>query len=153
MASSDVDAPVADVFAFLVDLRNHWRLAGAWIDVVALTPPDGPATGATVRLRGPVGLVLAVRTKVEDVEAPSTIRGRGSCGRSRAGVQWRLDDIDDARTRVRVEVRLRRASPVHRLLWGAGGRGWLERRLAATVGGLGRELRAYEREPLAAVAT
>lgn len=143
---------MGDVFAFLADLRNHWRLAGAWIDVVALTPPAGPASGATVRLRGPLRMVLAVRTTVDEVAAPNTIRGRGSSGRSRADVRWRLDAAGDDRTRVAVEVRLLRATLVHRALWAAGGRTWLARRLAATVGGLGPHLHAHAREPAPGIA-
>ncbi len=146
-ASADVGAPADEVFAFLADLRNHWRLAGPWIEVVALRPAEGRADGATIRLRGPLGMVFSVDTRVDEHHAPMRILGRGACGRSRAVVVWDLKPAGAGRTRVSVAVRLVRAAPHHRLIWTAGGRAWLARRLGQTVGGLGADLRAHAIAP------
>lgn len=147
ITSAEVGVPVDEVFAFLADLRNHWRLAGRWIDVVALRPAEGRADGATVRLRGPLGMVFSVDTRVDERHAPTRIGGRGACGRSRAIVVWDLAPAGPGRTRVSVAVRLVRAAPHHRLIWTAGGRAWLGRRLGQTVGGLGADLQAHAIAP------
>ena len=142
-ASSEVAAPIGDVFAFLADLRNHWRLTGDWIDVAELTPQGAAATGATVRLRGPLRSAIAVRTTVEAVEEPLSIRGRGVAGGSRADVAWTFTAEAPGVTHVTVEVVLRRASFAHGVLWLLGGRAWLARRLAVTVRGLEPHLCAH----------
>jgi len=134
-ASAEVRAPVDEVFGFLADLDNHWRLASRWIEVVTLQSTGRRADGATVRLSGPLGLARTVQTQVERVTPPSEIRGRGRSGRTHAEVAWRLEALP-AGTRVAVEVRLLRASAADRLIWLAFGRAWLTRRLELTVGGL-----------------
>lgn len=134
-ASAEVGAPVDEVFGFLADLDNHWRLASRWIEVVTLESNGDRADGATVRLSGPLGLARTVRTQVDHIVPPSAIRGRGRSGRTDAEVAWRLAPAP-AGTRVWVEVRLLRASGADRLIWLAFGRAWLARRLQLTVGGL-----------------
>jgi hypothetical protein len=134
-ASAEVRAPVDEVFAFLADLGNHWRLASRWIEVVTLHPSGEHADSATVRLSGPLGLTRTVQTQVDRVTPPSAIRGRGSSGRTHAEVAWTLEPVTGA-TRVGVEVRLLRASATDRLIWLAFGRTWLARRLQLTVSGL-----------------
>lgn len=131
-ASAEVRAPIDVAFAFLADLRNHWRLASRWIEVASLTPEDGPATAATVQLSGPLGLRRSVETVVDEVTAPRTIRGHGVGGRTRAEVTWRLERAGD-RTRVRVTVDLTEATLADRVIWQAGGRAWLARRLRGTL--------------------
>lgn len=134
-ASAEVRAPVDEVFGFLADLGNHWRLASRWIEVVTLHRAGERADSATVRLSGPLGLARTVQTKVDSVTPPSAIRGRGSSGRTRAEVAWTLEPVSGA-TRVGVEVRLIRASATDRLIWLTFGRAWLARRLQLTVSGL-----------------
>jgi Polyketide cyclase / dehydrase and lipid transport len=127
-ATATVRAPGETVFAFLDDLANHWRLAGRWIEVLELHPRDGPARGATVRLRGPAGIARDVRTAVHEVRAPTLLHGHADAGATRASVRWEVAG-DGAASRVRVEVALVRARPLDRMLWAAGGRRWLAARL------------------------
>jgi hypothetical protein len=128
-ATATVNAPDTAVFEFLDDLANHWRLAGRWIEVVALHPHDGPARGATVRLRGPAGVRRQVRTAVDEARAPVLLHGFAEVGETRASVRWDVAAGDEA-SRVSVEVELVRAGALDRLLWAAGGRRWLAARLA-----------------------
>lgn len=140
-ATAQVSTPVDEVFEFLADLDNHWRLASRWIEVVTLQSAGERADGATVRLSGPLGLARSVQTQVERVTQSSEIRGRGRSGRTQAEVAWTLDAVH-AGTRVAVEVRLLRASAADRLIWLAFGRVWLARRLRLTVAGLDEVLAA-----------
>lgn len=142
-ATSHVGAPVTDVFTFLADLRNHWRLAGPWIEVLQLTPDHGHADGATVRLRGPLGLVVAARTSVYERREPTEIRGSGKAGGSLADVVWSLGQAGPDRTQVAVEVQLRRATPHHRAIWLLGGAIWLQSRLSHTVSELEHHVQAH----------
>jgi hypothetical protein len=132
---------VENVFGFLADLGNHWRLASRWIEVVTLDRAGERADRATVRLSGPLGLARTVQTRVEEVRPPSAIRGHGTSGRTQAEVSWSLQPATGA-TRVCVEVRLLRASAADRLIWLAFGRAWLTRRLQLTVSGLDEVLDA-----------
>jgi Polyketide cyclase / dehydrase and lipid transport len=134
-ASAEVDAPVENVFGFLADLGNHWRLASRWIEVVTLDRAGERADRATVRLSGPLGLARTVQTRVDSVTPPSAIRGHGTSGRTHASVSWTLTPGSQA-TRVSVEVRLIRASLADRVIWLCFGRAWLARRLQLTVSGL-----------------
>ncbi len=134
-ASADVRAPVEDVFGFLADLGNHWRLASRWIEVVTLDRAGERADRATVLLSGPLGLARTVRTRVDSLTPPSAIHGFGTSGRTDAGVSWTLSPAAEA-TRVSVEVRLIRASATDRAIWLCFGRAWLARRLQLTVSGL-----------------
>jgi hypothetical protein len=132
-ATATADAPPAAVFRFLEDLANHWRLAGRWIEVVALHPPHGPARGATVRLRGPGGLVRReVRTAVDEARAPEVLRGHAATGGTLAAVRWEIAPHGDG-SRVTVEASLVGARTRDRALWRAGGRRWLSGRLLTAV--------------------
>jgi hypothetical protein len=131
-ASAEVRAPVEEVFGFLADLGNHWRLASRWIEVVTHDRAGERADRATVRLSGPFGLARTVETRVDSVTPPSAIRGYGTSGRTHADVSWTLAPTPRA-TRVSVEVRLTRAAPVDRAIWLCFGRAWLARRLHVTV--------------------
>lgn len=128
-----VEAAPDAVFGLLADLGEHWRLAGDWIEVLALQPPTGPADGAVVRLRGPLGLRRVARTRVDVVEPPVRLAGHAHAGRAtRAAVEWRLEPAGE-RTRVQIELVLVRASPGDRALWVLGGRLWTQSRLRATL--------------------
>ncbi len=131
-ASADVPAPAAEVFEFLADLRNHWRLAARWIEVLGLLPHDVSGDGGTVRLSGPFGLTRTVTTRVDRFAGPHAIDGHGVCGRTRAAVRWRLAERGPI-TRVTVEVRLLEAGLRDRVVWHGGGRRWLAGRLAQTL--------------------
>ena len=141
-ASAEVSAPVENVFGFLADLGNHWRLASRWIEVVTLDRGGERADRATVRLSGPFGLARTVQTRVDDVTPPSAIRGHGISGRTHADVSWTLAPAAHA-TCVSVEVRLIQASLTDRAIWLCFGRAWLARRLRLTVLGLDDLLEAH----------
>ncbi len=134
-ASADVPAPADEVFAFLADLRNHWRLAARWIEVLGLLPQSAADDGGTVRLSGPLGLARTVTTRVDQVVEPTAIDGHGVCGTTRAAVSWRLAERGPV-THVSVEVRLLEAGARDRVIWRAGGRRWLAGRLAQTLSAL-----------------
>jgi carbon monoxide dehydrogenase subunit G len=132
-ATATVQAPREAIFAFLEDLANHWRLAGRWIEVVELHPAHGPARGATVRLRGPAGLIRReVRTAVDEARAPAVLRGHAAAGPTLAAVRWDIEPHGDG-SRVSVAVGLVGARAVDRALWRTGGRRWLSRRLRTAV--------------------
>ncbi len=67
------DAVVArqpeEVFAWLSDLHNHWRLEDRFIEVAGIEPKGG-----RVRMQGPLGLSREARTRV--INAVLTARRR-----------------------------------------------------------------------------
>ncbi len=133
-ASATVPAPPEQVFAFLVDLENHWRLADPFIEVVRLDrAPDGRANGGRVRMRGPLGVRRTAATRVLAAEAPRLMVGTAELGRgTRAFVRWKLG-VGDGGARVRLEATLDRRGWLDRLLLVLGGRAWLERRFVAVL--------------------
>jgi uncharacterized protein YndB with AHSA1/START domain len=142
-AAALVPAPPEDVFAFLSDLRNHWRLADRFVEVLTLEASDGVHTdGGRVRLRGPLGLRRTATTRVVAARAPRLLIGTAElAGGTRARVSWVLAGRLGS-TRVRLAAELESARVVDRVLLAAGGRWWLRRRFASTLDQLARELRA-----------
>lgn len=124
-------------FAFLRDLDRHWRIAGRWVDVVDLEGPVGGRTGGVVRVRGPLGLRRVVRTTVAGLRPPEGLEGVARAGsRTEARVTWRLEAAGPGATRVELGVAVLRAGGPDRVLLAAGGRLWLRRHLATTLGRL-----------------
>jgi hypothetical protein len=140
-ASGLVPAEREEVFAFLAELGNHWLVADRWIEVVSL---DADGDGGRVRVRGPLGLRRTARTRVEVVDPPAALEGTAVLGGTVARVRWELRPRGGA-TRVRLEARVERATALDRLLLAAGGRAWMRRRLAATVGGVAARCAAASR--------
>jgi uncharacterized protein YndB with AHSA1/START domain len=141
-ATAAVAAPPEDVFEFLCDLDNHWRLVDRAVEVLELSgePPDR----ATVRLRGPAGVRRTVHTRVTESHAPSLIVGEAELsGGTRARVTWTLapDGGPDA-TRVQLAARVGAAAPLDRLLLALGGRIWLRRRFGFGLERLGERFAA-----------
>ena len=123
-----VPAAPDQVFDFLSDLANHWRLLDTHVDVLELdgSPPDR----AVVRLRGPLGVRRTVRTHVTAAREPRLIIGIAELGDgTRALVSWTLA-ARLGETRVRLAADVEHASAFDRLLLRLGGRVWLERRFA-----------------------
>src|ERR687886_2567570 len=92
-AAALVPAPAEDVFAFLSDLRNHWRLADRFVEVVTLEASDGVhADGGQVRVRGPLGLRRTATTRVVAAREPRLMIGTAelSGGGTRARVSWTI---------------------------------------------------------------
>ena len=123
-----VPAAPQDVFEFLSDLANHWRLLDRHVDVLELdgSPPDR----AVVRLRGPMGVRRTVQTRMTAARNPRLIIGIAELGEdTRARVSWTLAGRL-RETRVRLAADVEHASAFDRLLLACGGRAWLRRRFA-----------------------
>jgi uncharacterized protein YndB with AHSA1/START domain len=137
-----VPATPEEVFDFLSDLANHWRLMDRDVDVLELdgTPPDQ----AIVRLRGPLGVRRTVHTRVTAVRNPRLIIGVAELGEgTRARVSWTLA-ARLGETRVRLAAEVEHVSGLDRVLLALGGRAWLERRFAF---GLGRLAQRFATPP------
>jgi hypothetical protein len=133
LASGRIAASPQTLFALLDDLAEHWRMAGDWVEVVSLDPPTGPAQGAVVRLRGPLGLRRTARTRVDVAEPDTRLAGHAQTANgTRAAVEWNLRPAGTG-TRVDLCVALAGARLGDRLLWAVIGRAWTQRRLAATL--------------------
>jgi uncharacterized protein YndB with AHSA1/START domain len=140
-AAALVPAPPEDVFAFLSDLRNHWRLADRFVEVLTLEASDGDrADGGRVRVRGPLGVRRTVTTRVVAAREPRLLIGTAELSSgTRARVSWVIAGRLGA-SRVRLAAEVERARPLDRLLLAAGGRWWLRRRFASTLERLALEL-------------
>ena len=81
-AERDVAASPRGVFAYLADLEQHWQLADRFIEVRELERPPGggPARGGVVRMRGPLGIRRAARTRVVEAEPPTRLAGSAAVG-------------------------------------------------------------------------
>src|SRR3954470_131279 len=115
-----VRAAPEEVFAFLSDLANHWRVLDPHVDVLELdgSPPDR----AVVRLRGPLRARRTVRTHVTAARAPRLIIGVAELGGGpRALVSWTLA-ARLGETRVRLAAEVEHATAFDRLLLALGGR-------------------------------
>jgi uncharacterized protein YndB with AHSA1/START domain len=140
-ATAVVAAAPEDVFAFLSDLANHWRLVDRLVEVVSVE--GDPPTRAVVRLRGPLGLRRTVHTHVTAAHDPRLLIGVAEMGETRALVSWTLEE-QAGQTRVRLAAEVEHARPLDRLLLALGGRAWLRRRFAF---GLQRLAERYAASP------
>jgi uncharacterized protein YndB with AHSA1/START domain len=133
-AEALVPASPEEVFEFLSDLDNHWRLVDRFVQVVELEGPDGqPANGGVVRLRGPLGVRRTARTRVTAAKAPRLLIGTAELGeRTRGRVSWTLAGRL-GQTRVRLAAEVEHADPLDRLLLRLGGRAWMRRRFATAL--------------------
>jgi hypothetical protein len=145
-ASGHLPATPEDVYAFLADLDNHWRLIDRWAQIDGVSS-DG--LGATVRLRGPLGVRRTVRTRVLAAVAPRELDGEARVGRRTVGrVHWSLQP-DREGTLVELSATVPQAGRLDRALLVFGGRRWLRRRFVAAL----RQLAAELPEPTAAPVT
>jgi hypothetical protein len=127
IATARLESRPQDVYALLSDLREHWRLAGPWVDPVELG-----SEGGVVRLTGPLGVSRTARTLVVRTQAPTLLEGEAILGTTRAAVRWSLlPDGDGTRVELRAEVLA--AGPLDRVLLALGGRRWLRGRFRATL--------------------
>jgi hypothetical protein len=132
-AVGSVHAAPAAVFAFLSDLRNHWRLTGRWIRLEGLDGPSHGPTGGTVIVRGPLGLHRRVQTSVVEATPDRALRGRAAVGRrTEAEVHWRIEPDGSGGARVTLRADVVRAGRLDRLLLRLGA-AWLRRRFADTI--------------------
>lgn len=129
-----VASPPGDVFDFLADLRNHWRLASGIVSIVDLDGDGADADGGSIELRGPLGLARTARTRIVRATEPSEGVGGVIDGvaETPAGtlvrVAWNLAPAPEG-TLVALDLVVERAAPLDRALLALGGRRWLERRL------------------------
>jgi hypothetical protein len=140
-----IPASPEEVFDFLSDLGNHWRLVDRFVEVIELTgPPGGPPDGGVVRLRGPLGVRRTVRTRVTAARRGRLIIGTAELGEStRARVSWTLAGRL-GQTRVRLAAEVEHADGLDRLLLALGGRAWLRRRFAFALERLAERFAAQE---------
>lgn len=134
------------LFEFLSDLRNHWRLEDAFVELGGLEGDarHGPA-GGRVRIKGPLGLSREARTKVLEAippgpATPGSLSGRADLGQTVGRVGWAIEPNADGGSAVRLWATVERASPADRLLLSLGGRWWLSRIFARAVGNLAHVL-------------
>ena len=136
-----IPAPREQVFAFLADLENHWLITDRFVRVLSLDGPAGARRGGRVRIRAPFGLSRIASIRVEDSRPPAELIGSAAVGdRTKAEVRWKLSQ-DGAGTRTELTAQLLSASRRDRMLWVAGGRLWMRRRLRRALAGLDERCR------------
>lgn len=129
-AARDLDQSPERVFAFLDDLRNHWRLSRRFVELRRIDPD---AEGARVRIRGPLGLSRCAHTRIEETEPPRLLRGHAKIGRETVGlICWTIEPRG-AGSRVTLEAEVVRASLVDRVVLTLGARHWIARGLREAV--------------------
>jgi hypothetical protein len=150
-ARAAVEAPPDAVFAFLSDLRNHWRLASRNVRILELDGEGGGSGGGSIALRGPLGISRVAQTRITHAVPPAggvggVVEGVAATPQGTAlRVAWNLAALP-AGTQVVLELAVERARPLDRLLLVAGGRRWLERRLLRrAVGDLEQAVTAQRR--------
>jgi hypothetical protein len=128
-AQTVVRAPVDAVWALLADLREHWLLADRWTEVLRVD-----ADGGTILLRGPLGVRRTVDVRVTERVAPTELQGLALLGDATAAqVQWTLEPIDEANTRVMLRADVLSARVGDRVLLALGARQWLRWRFGVTL--------------------
>jgi hypothetical protein len=110
------------VFAFLSDMRNHWKLEHRFLEVDSV---DADTRGGRVRMVGPFGIGRVADTRVVEAREPSLVLGSADLGRTRAAVRWDIRPADGA-SQVTLSATIERLSPGDRLLLLLGGRRWLQ---------------------------
>ena len=136
-----IPAPREQVFGFLADLENHWLITDRFVRVLSLDGPAGARRGGEVLIRAPFGLSRTASIRVEDSRPPSELIGSAAVGDgTRAEVRWKLSEGPGG-TRTELTAQLLSASRRDRLLWSAGGRLWMRRRLGRALAGLDERCR------------
>lgn len=139
-ATRSLVADVSDVFAFLAELENHWRLADRFVEVVELAGPPGARTGGRVRVRGPLGLRRTATIRVDLVQPTDEVRGSAELsGGTVARVRWLLRPVN-GRTAVTLGATIEEARPLDRLLLRAGGLAWMGARFDGALRSLEESL-------------
>jgi hypothetical protein len=134
-ASRVVAASPEAVFSFLLDLENHWKLTGRWVEAVSIDDGSG-----RVRIHGPLGLRRTARTTVVDASPSHVMHGTAELsGGTLARVAWELGE-DTGGTAVRLSAEVEHATLPDRLLLTLGGRPWMRRRFDAILARLDGEL-------------
>jgi uncharacterized protein YndB with AHSA1/START domain len=133
-ATAKLDLPPERVFAFLSDLRNHWQLSRRFAVLEAL---DSDESGGVVRMRGPLGVSRAARTRVVEAVAPSELRGTAELGGGTVGnVRWTIVPAGPG-SLVTLAAEVEAAGILDRAVLLLGGRAWLRRMFREAVERLG----------------
>ena len=134
-AEAVVAATPEAVFRFLSDLRNHWTLAGRWIEVVEIGD-----RGGRVRIKGPLGIRRTATTRVDGAHPEHRMSGTAALsGGTVAHVSWEMHE-DAGGARVRLSADVEHASAGDRLLLALGGRAWMRRHFRQILSRLGTAL-------------
>ncbi len=139
-ARAKLSHPPDRVFGFLADLRNHWRLEDAFIEVAGLNGETGDRlTGARVRINGPLGVYREATTRVlsavpPDGSSPGRLSGQAEVGRVTIGrVGWEIARAREGGSDVRLWAEVERASLPDRVLLALGALWCVSLLLAATT--------------------
>ena len=91
VATREVPAPRETIFEFLAGLENHAVLGEGSVELFSLEQRAGRASGAVVRLRGPLGIRRTASTAISGTHAPESITGWARIGsRTRASITWHI---------------------------------------------------------------
>jgi hypothetical protein len=132
-ATRQIPAPRETIFGFLASLENHAALGRGSVELLSHECRAGRASGAVVRLRGPLAIRRTASTAITGIRAPQSISGRAWIGpRTRAFVSWRIESTAHGST-VTVGAIVETAGLRDRLLLAFGGRWWLGRRFASAL--------------------
>lgn len=119
-----------EVYAFLAELDNHWRLNDRYLRLEHLS---ADRLGGRIVIGTPIGLRRTARTRVSATNRPAGLSGAADVGRSTtARVDWNIEPQDDG-ARVELEATVIAAGRLDKLLLAAGGRWWLRRRFASVL--------------------
>lgn len=133
-SSGVVLLPPAEVFAFLVDVRNHWQLASSEVQVLELAHAPGVPDRGVFVIRGPLGIRRRVRTTVLESSDASGLRGIARVGsHTVVDVRWELYQHEANGTCVVLAADVRSIGFTDGLLLALGGRIWMRRLFAATI--------------------
>lgn len=134
-ASCPVRAPARAVYDFLERLPNHALITGSGLRLESVAADGG---GASISMRGPLGLRRTARTRVIVRRRPCAFGGTARVGRHTvAYVHWGIDAAGPDASLVTLSATVLRTGRLDRLLLAAGGRPWLARSFARAVALLG----------------
>jgi hypothetical protein len=141
-------APPSAVYAFLAERDNHCLLTEGRIEVCEFENRTQGWSGALLVIRGPLGLRLRARTRLDSVSPAASIVGTAQLGaRTTVRVRWDLRALDGHRTLVRLSAAIAALGPLDRLLLLAGGKRWIRRLFATTLELLAAHLETDPGEP------
>ena len=118
------------VYAFLAELENHWRLNDRYLRLERLSPDRN---GGRIVIGTPIGLRRTARTNVSAARRPVRLAGDAAIGRhTTARVHWSIEPEDQG-ARVELEAIVLAAGALDTLLLAFGGRWWLRRRFHSVL--------------------
>jgi uncharacterized protein YndB with AHSA1/START domain len=121
-AERAISAPPEQVWDFLSDLRNHWRLERRFLELEDMEPDGG-----VIRLTGPLRLSRRARTAVLEADRPHRVAGRADLRGGTVGlVSWEIRS-DGPGSVVRLAAEIPHAWWPDRLFLVLGGARWFRR--------------------------